>query len=99
MMWMMLMMMMMMTMTTMMTMLLPTMMTRMARDSSGYLCAWLSVKLLVLDINGGTTEADILRTFDTAHAHLQQGMMRVTRRCVCMEHQVSRMPHRAQWTL
>jgi hypothetical protein len=31
-----------------------------------FLCAWLGVELISLDVHGGTTEADIIQTFDRA---------------------------------
>jgi hypothetical protein len=31
-----------------------------------FLCAWMNVTLLCLDVHGGTTEADILQIFDQA---------------------------------
>lgn len=31
-----------------------------------FLCAWLDVKLLCLDVHGGTTEADIINIFSEA---------------------------------
>ena len=35
-----------------------------------YMCAWLDAKLLILDVHGGTTEKDILRTFIKAREEL-----------------------------
>lgn len=38
-----------------------------------FLCAWLGSPLENLDVHGGTTEDDIVQTFDKAIAHLQSG--------------------------
>lgn len=36
-----------------------------------YLCKWLGVRLITLDIHGGTTENDIVAVFEEAKAHLE----------------------------
>lgn len=38
-----------------------------------YVCAWLGVELLVLDVHGGTTESDIIGIFDKAEELLNTG--------------------------
>jgi ABC-type glutathione transport system ATPase component len=38
-----------------------------------FMCAWLKVELLVLDVHGGTSEADILRIIAKAEALLESG--------------------------
>ena len=42
-----------------------------------YLCAWMGIKLFVLDVHGGTTERDIIQIFDKAHAELEKGTRKV----------------------
>ena len=42
-----------------------------------YLCLWLGSPLVTLDVHGGTTEADILATFDEAVEHLQKSKTEV----------------------
>ena len=37
-----------------------------------YLCAWLGIKLFILDVNGGTTEDDIINIFLTASKYLEE---------------------------
>lgn len=37
-----------------------------------FLCAWLNVKLLCLDVHGGTTEADIIDIFNEAERMLKR---------------------------
>ena len=37
-----------------------------------YLCAWMGVKLIILDVHGGTTVDDILNTFQRAEDYLAQ---------------------------
>lgn len=36
-----------------------------------YLCAWMGIKLFILDVNGGTTEDDIINIFITASTYLE----------------------------
>ena len=36
-----------------------------------YLCAWMGIKLFILDVNGGTTEDDIINIFLTASTYLE----------------------------
>ena len=38
-----------------------------------YLCAWLGVELLILNVHGGTTEADIHAIFQEAFERLRTG--------------------------
>lgn len=41
-----------------------------------YICAWLGVRLLILDVHGGTTEKDIVDIFQEASALLDSGATR-----------------------
>ena len=42
-----------------------------------YLCAWMGVELIVLDVHGGTTEYDIIHTFERAHKLISEGVRKV----------------------
>ena len=42
-----------------------------------YLCLWLGVRLISLDIHGGTTEADIIAVFQVATEYLSTGQTEV----------------------
>jgi hypothetical protein len=41
-----------------------------------YLCAWIKVKLFVLDVHGGTTERDIVKIFEKAELAVTSGQVK-----------------------
>ena len=42
-----------------------------------YLCSWMSVKLLILDVHGGTSEDDIIRIFNRASNAIKNGEKKI----------------------